>query len=210
MSPMFKSWKALAVLGVTVASAGCGNMARDSRSPVQLTILSLEGASGARPDEFGGTLHSDVVTNVQRTVDGQQVTIPTVFNDLGAVELGIVLKDPGDPATPASPSALNAVTVTRYRVVYRRADGRNQPGVDVPFPFDSGVTVTVSGDGGSAGFNLVRVSAKEEAPLRALATSNDLLSTIAEVTFFGRDQAGNEVSATGMIGIDFGNFGDPQ
>jgi hypothetical protein len=37
-----------------------------------------------------------------------------------------------------------------------------------------------------------------------------MISTIADVTFYGRDQAGNDVSATGSIGIDFGNFGDPQ
>jgi hypothetical protein len=207
---MFKSWKALAVVGVAAASMGCGNMARDSRSPVQLTILSLEGASGATPDDFGSNLHSDVSTNVQRTVGGQQVTVPTVFNDLGAVEFGLVMKDPGDPATPASPSALNSVTVTRYRVVYKRTDGHNIPGVDVPYAFDSGVTVTVTGDGGSAGFQLVRISAKEEAPLKALVNNNDLISVIAEVTFYGRDQAGNDVSATGLIGVEFGNFGDPQ
>jgi hypothetical protein len=28
------------------------------------------------------------------------------------------------------------------------------------------------------------------------------------VTFYGHDQAGNEVSATGSIQVDFGNFGD--
>jgi hypothetical protein len=95
-------------------------------------------------------------------------------------------------------------------VVYRRADGRNTPGVDVPFSFDSGVTVTVDRDGGSTGFQLVRNSAKQEAPLRALVANPDIISTIAEVTFYGRDQAGNDVSATGLIGVDFGNFGDPQ
>ena len=36
------------------------------------------------------------------------------------------------------------------------------------------------------------------------------ISTIAEVTFYGRDQAGNEVSATGMLSVNFGDFGDPQ
>jgi hypothetical protein len=210
VSALFKPWKALAAFGVALASAGCGDLATQGRSPVQLTILSLAGASGATPDEFGASLHSDVVTNVQRTVDGQQVSVPTIFNDNGSVEFSLVLKDPGDPATPAAPSALNAVTVTRYRVVYRRTDGRNTPGVDVPFSFDSAVTVTIDGDGGSTGFQLVRNSAKQEAPLRALVTNPDIISTIAEVTFYGRDQAGNDVSATGSIGVDFGNFGDPN
>ena len=211
MSAMLKSWKTLALAGVALAAVGCGKMATDSRSPVQLTLLTLEAASGALPDEFGSTLHSDVITNIQQTIGGQQVSVPTIFGDNGAASFAIVLKDPGsDPSSPVAPSALNSVTVTRYRVVYRRSDGRNTPGVDVPYPFDSAVTVTVTGDGGSTGFQLVRTSAKQEAPLRTLVNNPDIISTIADVTFYGRDQAGNDVSATGSIGIDFGNFGDPQ
>ena len=203
MSAMLKSWKALAAVGVVMASAGCGNMATDGRSPVQLTLASLSAASGATPDEFGATLHSDVTTVVD--------DVPTIFNDNGAAEFVLVMKDPGaNPANPAAPSALNSVTITRYRVEYRRTDGRNTPGVDVPYAFDSAVTVTVTNEGGSTGFQIVRNSAKQDAPLRALVTSPNIISTIADVTFYGRDQVGNDVSVTGSIGIDFGNFGDPQ
>jgi hypothetical protein len=94
-------------------------------------------------------------------------------------------------------------------VKYRRADGHNVPGVDVPYDFDSALTMTVPATGvGEAAFQIVRHSAKEEAPLRALRFSNDIISTIAEVTFYGRDQAGNEISATGYMGVDFGDFAD--
>jgi hypothetical protein len=55
----------------------------------------------------------------------------------------------------------------------------------------------------------VRHTAKQEPPLVALRSNGVNLNTIAEVTFYGRDQAGNEVSVTGQIGIVFGNFGDP-
>jgi hypothetical protein len=207
----FKSWRVAAAIAVVVASAGCGHMSTDSRSPAQLVILSLAGASGATPDDFGATLASDVVTNVKKTVDGQQVDVPTIFGDPGTAAFALVLKDPGaNPSSPASPTPLNAITITRYRVVYRRTDGHNTPGVDVPFPFDSASTVTVGADGASTGFQLVRTSAKQEAPLRALVFNPDIISTIADVTFYGRDQAGNDVSATGSIGVDFGNFGDPQ
>ena len=122
MSATLRSWRALAVCVVAFGSAGCGDMARQSQSPVQLTILSLEGASGAEPDEFGAVVHSDVVTNVQRLVDGEQVTVSTIFGDSGVAQFGLVMKDPGDPLAPSAPSALNAVTITRYRVVYKRAD----------------------------------------------------------------------------------------
>jgi len=204
---MFKSWIALGIFGAALASAGCGDLATQGRSPVQLQIMSLEAASGADPEEFGASLHSDVITNVEQTVNGEQVTVPTIFNDNGAAAFALVMKDQG---SPASPGPLNAVTITRYRVVYRRTDGHNLQGVDVPYAFDSAVTVTIGGDGGSTGFQLVRTSAKQEAPLRALVNNPDIISTIADVTFYGRDQAGNDISATGSIGVDFGNFGDPQ
>jgi len=206
VSAMFKSWRVLAAIAVVV-SAGCGDLATQGRAPAQLTILSLTASSGATPAEFGATLHSDVITNVKKTVDGQQVDVPTIFNDTGTAAFALILKN---PVNPAGVSELNSVTISRYRVVYRRTDGHNTPGVDVPFPFDSAITFTVTADGGSTGFNLVRHSAKQEAPLASLAFNPDLINTIADVTFYGQDQAGNDVSATGSIGIDFGNFGDPQ
>ena len=39
--------------------------------------------------------------------------------------------------------------------------------------------------------------------------AQNVISTIAEVTFYGRDQAGNEVSVTGSISVNFSDFGDP-
>ena len=42
----------------------------------------------------------------------------------------------------------------------------------------------------------------------ALAVNPVIISTIAEVTFFGRDQTGHEVSVTGRITVNFGNFAD--
>ena len=96
-------------------------------------------------------------------------------------------------------------------MVYSRTDGRNTPGVDVPYPFDSSATFTATVDTpGAVGFEIVRLTAKQEAPLRALVTNSTFISTIAEVTFYGQDAAGNDVSATGSIGVTFGNFGDPE
>jgi hypothetical protein len=79
----------------------------------------------------------------------------------------------------------------------------------VPFPFDGAITVTVGAET-AAGFEIVRHTAKAEAPLSALARNGIIISTLAEVTFFGRDQTGREVIVTGRITIDFGNFGDPS
>ena len=54
-------------------------------------------------------------------------------------------------------------------IEYVRADGRNVPGVDVPYAFDGGATATITPQSVDVIFELVRHSAKLEAPLMALA-----------------------------------------
>lgn len=197
----------------TLAWASCGEVARTGQSPAFLIIDTLEAASGAEPDAFGSTLSSDVQTLVTAQSGGQTVRVPTIYADIGRVTFRLGLRNPGTPGAPLGPSTLNEITVSRYRVVFRRADGRNTPGVDVPFAFDGAFTVTVpAGSSAGAGFDLVRVQAKLEQPLRNLVSggAQNVISTIAEVTFFGRDQAGNEVSVTGSISVNFSDFGDPS
>jgi hypothetical protein len=198
--------KVLAGLGavaISAAAAGCGGeFVRDSRSPVRLVIEQLQ--VGDRQN----TLLSDVITLVRQPEPCTATSpCPTVRNDVAVVEMRVELRDQASPGS--APSALNAVTINRYRVKYRRADQNNIPGVDVPYDFDSAFTLTVPASGSQAGtFQIVRHSAKEEAPLAALRYTGDIISTIAEVTFYGTDQAGNEVSVSSFIGIDFGDFGD--
>jgi hypothetical protein len=191
---------------LALAAAGCGDLVRQGHGPGLATVSLLEGASGADPSKFGGTLSSDVVTNVERTVNGNTVLVPTVFADPGRVTVTVEMKDPS-----TSPTSINAVTFTRYRVTYQRADGRNTPAVDVPAPFDSAVTFSASpGNPGTVAFDLVRNVAKTEAPLIGLVSNQDLITVIATVTFYGQDHAGHDVAASGNIGITFGNFGDPE
>ena len=194
----------LGALAMSAAMTGCGGeFVRDGQSPVRLVVSNLE-------SKEQNTLLSDVIRMVTSPAPCT-TTSPwaSVFNDMATVELTLLLRDPGSPAAPSSPSLLNQVTIERYRVKFRRADGHNVPGVDVPYDFDSAFTMTVPATGvGEGTFQIVRHSAKEEAPLRSLRFSGDIISTIAEVTFFGRDQAGNEISATSFMGVDFGDFAD--
>jgi hypothetical protein len=208
------SIRALVAVGCVAALTSCASdLTRSSQSPAFLIIDNLVAASGADPTTFSNFLNSDVVTLVEVQSGGQTFLVPTIFNDPGRVTLRISLRNPGGPESPTSPTELNEITINRYRVNFRRADGRNTPGVDVPYPFDGGVTATIAaGVAVTMGFELVRHLAKEEPPLRNLAGAGgaNLIATIAEVTFFGRDQAGNEVSVTGNITVNFGDFGDPQ
>ena len=199
----------LAVLVVAVASISCGSVARSGRSPVFLVVDLLLAAPG-NGGTASGTLDSDVITNVKSPAPCTPATpCPTVFNDVGTVTLRTSLKNLGDSTTPAAPNTNNDVTITRYHVSYRRADGRNVEGVDVPYAFDGAVTGTIPAGGSKTlSFEIVRQTAKEESPLVELKTSSTIISTIADVTFYGQDVVGNQINTTGSITIDFGNFGD--
>ena len=183
------------LLGLAALAAGslsCGDVVRDSRSPVFLTLDSLT----------AGTNSTVLLSDVQVIIAGAKTT----FNDLGRATFRIVPKDPIGLATPTTN---NEVTITRYHVSYRRADGRNVQGVDVPYAFDGVLTGTVGvGSASTLGFELVRHVAKDESPLVQLINSRSIITTITDVTFYGTDRVGNAVSATGSIQIDFGNFGD--
>ncbi|SRR6266542_135775 len=186
---------------LVLASVSCGTLTRQGTSPAYLVIRSIEAAPGNDVTKFGSFLLSDVVT----VVDG----VPTIFNDVARVTFTLGLKDPGPASSPTVPTQNNWITVDRYHVRFIRSDGHNIEGVDVPYAFDGGLTATVA-DTVSAGFQIVRHNAKEEAPLAALQFSPVIISAIAEITFYGHDQTGRAVSATGNLGVNFGNFADPQ
>ena len=195
------------VVLVAVATASCGDVVRSSRAPVFLVVNSLQAGQGNGSSKLAGTLDSDVITNVTSPAPCSPTSpCPTVFSDVGSVSLSVAMKD-----VTVAPTTNNQVTITRYHVVYRRSDGRNTPGVDVPYAFDGAVTLTVpAGASGTTGFEIVRHVAKEESPLVQLIVNPNIIYTIADVTFFGRDLVGNDVSATASILINFGNFGDTQ
>ena len=194
----------VAVLGLLTTTA-CGDVVREGRSPVFLVIDSLQAAQGNKPTTLGNPLISDVITNIITPAPCSAATpCPTVFNDLGSVAFRLAPKD-----VSVAPTTNNQVTISRYHVGYRRADGRNTPGLDVPYGFDGAITGTIPPTGTATfGFELVRSIAKSEPPLLQLASNFVLINAIADVTFYGRDQVGNDISVSGSISVEFGNFGD--
>jgi hypothetical protein len=169
---------------------------------MQIVINALEGSAG-ETTAFGTTLASDVITRVREN----DPTSCTIWGDSGRVTMSLISKNQSEFAS--TPTPLNSVTITRYRVEYLRSDrSKAEPGLDVPYAFESGLTFTVATGGTTqGGFTLVRNTAKFEAPLIALRNNSVLIDTIARVTFWGRDQSGNEVVASGDIGVTFGDFG---
>lgn len=196
---------------LAAASVSCGDVVREGRSPVFLVIDSLQGIrGGSSAGAPAGFLLSDVITNVTSPAPCSATSpCPTIFNDSAQVILRAPLKNVGSPAAPTAPTTNNEVTITRIRVDYVRADGRNTPGVDVPYGFESAATGTVPASGTLLlSFEIVRHAAKQESPLVQLINSPTVITTIGRVTFYGKDRVGNDVTATGQMQIDFGNFGD--
>ena len=189
----------LLLAGATGLVSACSSTVRTGQSPAYLILQRLEGASGAESGaQFQSVLRSDVLTK------------GGIFEDNGRVTLSLALKD---VTSPTGPTSNNLITLNRYRVEYRRTDGRNTPGVDVPYAFDGAIGITVSEQPTSAVFSLVRVQAKLEAPLITLAGYNGgalVISTIADVTFFGKDQTGRDVTVTGSMSINFADWADPS
>jgi hypothetical protein len=202
-----------ALTTLLLGATSCGDLIRQGKSPSYLVIDNLTGASGANSALFSGTLQSDVVTLVDAPGAGPtDPKIRTFFEDLGHVTFRIQLKDVGAPGAETTPSEVNAITVNRYHVSYRRADGRNVQGVDVPYAFDGAITATVFTSPVEVTFVLVRLQAKFERPLLPLAGlgSSIAIATIADVTFYGTDQAGNAVSREGSISVNFADWADPE
>jgi len=188
---------AAGTMAILLGSVSCGNVARTGRSPVMLVVVLLMAVPSGVP----------VLSDVQKMVGTPPVA--TVDSDLAVVTFRAILKDPNPPALPATPSGLNVITLSQYHVEFMRSDGRQTPGVDVPYAFDGAITATIGpSDTTPETFELVRSQAKLEAPLRALVNLGGLveISTIAKVTFYGKDQTGNDVQATATIGVNFADF----
>jgi len=175
---MRNATRLMGLAAVIAASVSCGDVVRQGSSPVFLVIDSLTGTrGGVGAGTPGTTLISDVITNrIAPAPCSTDAPCPTIFGDTGSVTLRAPLKDIGATAG-LTPTSNNEVTINRVHVDYIRADGRNTPGVDVPFGFDSAVTGTVPAGGNlTLGFELVRNVAKEEAPLAQLRTSSNFIS----------------------------------
>ncbi len=206
------STRLIGLAALVAVNVSCGDVVRQGSSPVFLVIDLLQGIRGGPTvGQATSTLVSDVITNVTTPAASCGLPLPPcpiTFGDSGTATLRAPLKDVGATGT-LSPTTNNEVTINRVHVAYSRADGRNTPGVDVPYAFDTAVTGTIPAGGTlTLGFELVRNVAKQESPLAQLKTSPNILSVIATVTFYGVDRVGNAIQATGSIQIEFGNFPD--
>jgi hypothetical protein len=198
----FDGTRLILALGLSLA-AGCitepDTLTDDSTNTV-VQIVSM-GASSTDL-EGAGEAGSDLLSDV--CFADEEHPPCTLFNDNGSVTMRAFPKDPAQLV-----SDTNNVTFTRYRVTFVRADGRNVPGVDVPYAFDgvANFTVPIGGEDVDRGFILVRHQAKAESPLKEISQNRSLiLSVIAQVDFYGADGSGRAIQVTGYVNITFADF----
>ncbi len=191
------AFKILALLPLAFALIACNSIENDTRSASMLIVNNLLGED--IEGNAANFLESDVLFEDK---DGNT----SVIADSAIASITVRLLD---PASLTGPSDLNAVTITRYVVSYTRSDGRGTEGVDVPYSFDGQMTTTI-GVGTTRDFSMtiVRAAAKLEPPLVDLHYGRDVgvLTAHARVDFYGHDQTGQEVKATGYLTIHFANY----
>jgi len=186
----------MAVIAVAFALTACNPIENDTRSASMLVVESLFGTDLEGNDS--NFLESDVLYQTEKTT--------TIYADHGIGRLSARLLD---PLSITGPSHLNDITVDRYTVTYTRSDGRNLQGVDVPYSFDGQLSATISvGSTVDIALTIVRAAAKMEPPLVDLHEGRDVgvLTVHAKVDFYGHDQVGHAVTATGYLTIYFANY----
>ena len=199
----------LILLALTIITYACTQVEDNTRSASLLVVETVSGDPGGPGEEAGVPLFSDVCDN--EDIEPQDPEFCTVFNDNAEVQFANEYLQIGPGSGVGNPSILNDIIVNQYRVDYFRPNGRNTPGVDVPFGIDGTMNLRIAINSSSGGsITVVRHEAKREPPLAELSsgTSEGVLTANAQLKFFGQDLAGRTVSATGFLEIHFANYGE--
>jgi hypothetical protein len=180
---------------ILILSISCNKLENETRSNSLLIIKSIKAINWQ--EEEADVLFSDVIVEKEDSVYVQA--------DLAVVELTAELLNP----TPGiEPSIYNNIMVDRYIVHFKRSDGKNTPGVDVPYPIEGNLSVLVEiGRSVKVSFVIVTINAKREPPLVNLVEGNEPeIKATAIIDLYGHDLANNKVKATGYLQVFFSNY----
>jgi hypothetical protein len=188
--------KIFGLIIAVLAMAACNAVENDSTSATMLQIISMTG-NDLQGNEGSTTVFSDVITN------------GSIINDNGVAEMIAVTLDPLYSANNEITPYMD-VLVDQIDVDFRRTDGRNVEGVDVPYSFNQPMSMLVSfAETVKIPFILIRHEAKREAPLLRLRENFDVLQLVAVVTIHGKDLGGHRVApVTGYVSVWCANFAD--
>ncbi len=193
-----RSWFGGRCLGCAVAlgliAFGCApDYVTSNSAPVNFYVAGVTASGGA------AVLDSDVRS-------GSSTESPFYCEDYATVSVGVRNKNPQAP----TPNVASAVIVDSYVVRYFRTDGRGVEGVDVPYRITGSLTAGV--DAATSGttdipIEVVRHQAKNEPPLSTIQQTV-VLTMFAEISLYGKTIAGEAVSGTGRLQINFADFID--
>jgi hypothetical protein len=195
MNTTKKTLRIAVLLSAFLVLVSCNPVEDDSESASMLLVDNLLGHDAE--GKAGNFLQSDVV-----------LSTGSIVADTASATLRAITVDP-DPLLGTSP--YNDIVLTRYIVSYSRTDGRNVPGVDVPYPFEGSLSTVVKvGSQSTISFVIVREVAKMEPPLIGLVDLGEevVLACTAKVEFYGHDNVNKTVKATGYLTIYFANYAD--
>ncbi len=200
MRHMTTWFKILGLAALALLAWACNPVENDSKSPSMIVIESIRGTDieGNEADY----LQSDVV-KVDATTQAQSIHADPALASLRAATL--------DPKPVSGVSQWSDIMLTRYVVSYSRADGKNVPGTDVPYPFEGSLSFLLKNSVTTdVGFIAVREVAKAEPPLVNLVANRaeGVIQCRAQIDFYGQDMTGKKVKATGYLTVFFANYAD--
>jgi hypothetical protein len=189
----------LAAVAAAMTATACNSIENKTLSNTLLVVETLTGL------DLGGKEANFTQSDVLFT-DSATGTI-TVRDDVAKATLSARSLE----ANPTlGVSQFYDVQLEKYVVSYSRSDGKNTPGVDVPYSYEQSVSMLIGvGKMTTVTIFIVRASAKQEPPLSNLllpTTRGEVLYTTARVDFYGHDLAGKTVKATGYLPVEFADF----
>jgi hypothetical protein len=191
-----KRWVGALSVAVALAMSGCAaDYVTGNNAAVNLYVTAINEGSPMDSDVRHGT-------NADRTT----VPNPFVCPDRALVSVAVRFKNQQIP----TPSVPNAVFLESYEVKYTRTDGRGTEGIDVPYRITGNLTLAVDAsdsDNSEVAIEVVRRQAKLEPPLSTI-NQNALLTTMAEITLYGKTTSGQRVTSSGRMQITFADYGE--
>lgn len=192
--------KILGLAALALFAWACNPVEDDSTSPSMIVVEAIRGTDAN--DKEADFLQSDVL-EVDDTTQATSIKADVAVATLKATML--------DPSPIRGISQWGDITLKRYVVSFSRTDGKNSPGVDIPYPFEASLTVLLKlNTSKDVGFVVVREVAKAEPPLVNLAgnRAEGVIQCTARIDFYGEDMTGKKVTATGTLPVFFANYAD--
>jgi len=186
----------VSVLAV-LSFSGCNALENATTSGSKLILISLTG------NDLAGQVGSTIIFSDVAEANGGTI------NDNAVAEVTAALLDPFQEAG----TFYQAIFVDQIDVEYSRSDGRNIPGVDVPFAFSQKVSVTIEISGtAEIPFVIVQHNAKSESPLVNLFNGlGGVLKLEAKITIHGKDLGEHRIQpVVGHISIYCANYADEE